>query len=283
MNKFLLAAVSVAFLLFCGGHPAMADTTAAFDGGADTPVTLETFGDPGGPSIEAAGGNPGGFLRLTDAINGQNNFATFDNSDAGSFPAANFSFDFIVDPTATGSSADGFSFSFADTATHGSSGGIGAPAFTPEDPAAAGILGFGFDTWNNGGAFDVPGIEPGNDYSEISVFYNGALVSRIDDTRLLPVSLALDDGAWHEVDGAVNFAAGTVSLSVDGQAMFSDVAVPGLVPFESRIMFAARTGGANELAGIDNLNVQFVPEPVAGVLALVGFGALGLLRRRRVG
>ena len=36
-----------------------------FDG-AGTPVTLETFGDAPGPSIEATGGNPDGYLRIRD-------------------------------------------------------------------------------------------------------------------------------------------------------------------------------------------------------------------------
>jgi hypothetical protein len=81
------------------------------------------------------------------------------------------------------------------------------------------------------------------------------------------------------VTGSVNFAAGQVSLSVDGQNILFQAAIPGLAPFESRIMLAARTGGENEIAGIDNINVQF-PEPAGWVLALTAFGILGLLRRR---
>ena len=72
-----------------------------------------------------------------------------------------------------------------------------------------------------------------------------------------------------------------MDLNVDGKPVITDLAIPGLVPFESRIMFAARTGGENELAGIDNLNVGYiVPEPAAGVLALIGFGVFCLLGLR---
>ena len=72
-----------------------------------------------------------------------------------------------------------------------------------------------------------------------------------------------------------------VSLDVDGNSVISGVPVPGLAPFESRIMFAARTGGENELAGIDNLNVEFIPEPTSVVVAwILATGALGFLRRK---
>lgn len=256
-----------------------ASTVANFSA-AGTPVTLETFGAAGGASIEPGGGNPGAYLQLTAAINGQNNFATFDLSDAGSHATSTFNFDFIIAPD-PGPSADGFSISYANTATYGTSGGVGSAPFTPEDPAAAGVLGFGFDTWSNQGAFDNPAVPTGSDYQDISVFYDGNLILRIDDTRLLTPPLELDDGAWHTVTGSVNFAGASVDLNVDGNPVITDLAVPGLAPFESRIMFAARTGGENELAGIDNLNVGYiVPEPTAGVLALIGFGVFCLLGLR---
>jgi hypothetical protein len=258
-----------------------AATTASFEGGPDTPSALQAFGATPAPSIEPAGGNPGGFLQLTAALNSLNNYATFDRSDAGTYPLSTFSFDFIIAPDAT-PSADGFSFSYVDTANFGATGGLGAAALPAgEDPAAAGVLGFGFDTWSNQGTFDNPSVPTGSDYSEISVFYNGALVTRIDDTRLLATPLVLDDGNWHNVTGSVDFAGSAVSLAVDGNSIVSGLPVPGLTPFESRIMFAARTGGENELAGIDNLNVQYVPEPVSSLLALMAIGALAQLRRRR--
>jgi hypothetical protein len=47
-----------------------------------------------------------------------------------------------------------------------------------------------------------------------------------------------------------------VTLAVDGQPIFYNLAIPGLTPFESRIMLAARTGGENEKTDIDNLDVR---------------------------
>lgn len=260
------------------GTVAFGATVSNFEGGpGDTPINLQQFGDPAGPSILPDGGNPGGFLQLTPNANGQNNFATFDLSDPGAnFTASVFTFQFRVDMLGAGG-ADGFSFNYYPTALYGTTGGFAAPPFTPEDPAAAGVLGFGFDTWGNGDPFDANANSA--DYSEISLFFDGALISRIDDTRLLPTFLDLKDGAWHTVNGVVDTVGASVSMDVDGNPIFTAVGVPGLIAAEARVGFAGRTGGANEQASIDNVNVQFVPEP--GVIGALAVGSLVLLRRRR--
>jgi PEP-CTERM motif-containing protein/lectin family protein len=257
-----------------------APTTANFDGAGDSVYTLQTFGEPGGPSVQATGGNPGGFLQLTPTLNSQNNWVTFDRTDVGPLPRMDFGFNFRFDNLGAGG-ADGFSFNFYATSLYGITGGVGLPLFTPEDPAAAGVLGIGFDTWGNSAPVDAvgPGAEFGPDYSEISLFWNGGLVVRVDDTRQLPAAFNLKDGAWHRATGTVDFQTGRVSMSVDDTPIWVNLAVPGLVPFESRVGFAGRTGGANERTGIDGLNV--VPEPTS--MALLGVGGLLLLlwRRRR--
>ncbi len=262
------------------GSTSAANTSASFDGGADTALTLERFGDPGQASIQTSGGNGGGYLQLTDKVNGQNNWASFDRTHVGTAPQSTFSFQFRIDSTA---SADGFSFSYADTSKYGVSGGVGAPAFTPEDPKAAGILGFGFDTWSNHGGIDTaspddPAQAQSSDYQEISLFYNNSLVARVNDTR--PLGLTLDDGLWHDVYGTVDFAGGSVSMTVDGKTIFGNQTVEGLTAFESRAIFAARTGGENELAGIDNLNITYVPEPSIMALGGLGLGMLFLRKRK---
>ena len=254
---------------------AMGATVAQFDGGADTPISLNQFGDPAGASIQPAGGNPGGYLQLTPPSNNQNNWATFDRTDL-SAPIINFSFQFQLTPAGAGG-ADGFSFNLLPTASFGIAGGLGGPVFTAEDPAFAGVLGFGFDTWGNAGLYDANGN--GANYSEISLFWNGGLVSRVDDTRNLPVSLNLKDSAWHTVNGTINFLTTNVNMTVDGNPIFTNVAVGGLVPYESRVGLAGRTGNANENAAIDNVNVQFVPEP--GAIGAMMAGSLVLFGRRR--
>jgi len=256
---------------------ASAATTGAFDGGVDTAFTAQAFNGGNGPSVQAAGGNPGGFLQVTPNENGLHNWATFDRTDAGLYPQSNFAFQFRIDNLGAGG-ADGISFSYYNTANHGTAGGLAGPQGAAEDPVGAGVLAFGFDTWGNGGALDANGNSA--DYSEISVLYNGALVSRVDDTRLLPTDpFNLKDGGWHSVTGSVDFSLGTVSLEVDTVPIFTNVAVPGLAAFESRVGFAGRTGNANERASIDNLNVQWVPEPAG--LSLAGLAGLWVFRRRR--
>src|SRR5678815_1133006 len=159
-----------------------AATIATFGGGTDSIYTLQQPGAAPAPTVLATGGNPGGYLRLTVNIGSQHNFVPFDQTDPGTFPVSTFSFQFRVDLLG-GGGADGFSFSYLDTAIYGTSGPISGAIFTAEDPAVVGALGFGFDTYGNAGSFDANGN--GSDYSEITVFSNGILVSRVDDTRLL--------------------------------------------------------------------------------------------------
>lgn len=231
-----------------------------------TPVTLTALGVAPGPTLT------GGVLTVTTASNSLNNVAAFDLSDPGVRPGASFSFGFRISAPVT-PSADGFSFIFANTAQHGTTGGVAIPQ--GEEPNVAGVLGFAFDTWNND-------TDPGPDDSnlqQIALHYNGALVTAVDDTRLLGTPFSLDDGVLRTVTGFADFAAGTVSLSVDGQSIFNNVAVPGLTPMESRIAFAGRTGGENQLVEITDLNVNFVPEPGSVILGLLGTALI--FRRRR--
>ena len=269
-------------------------TRATFENGGvdDTFVTLQQFGAAPGPGFagpdETGGpGMTGNYLMLSDAVGDQHNWATFDlpEEDEGEFPAATFSFDFVMDTTATpGQSADGFSFSFYNTDLYGFSDEISGTPHPAEDPRAAGVLGFGFDTWNNVTEEDagpaVFGLEPDaeltneqrTDYQEMSVYYDGTRIARIDDTRTLDPPLVLDDGdlsagtGIHTVTGWVDFEGAQVHLEVDGNPIFNRLEVPGLVPFESRIAFATRTGGEWSVHGIDNLLVKFgdasiIPNP----------------------
>jgi len=261
----------------CAGK-AVAATIVTFEPAEPVSYTLQTRQDAPGPTVEIADGNPGGFLQLTPAINSQHNFVPFDQSDPGMFNVSTFTFQFRFDILGAGG-ADGFSFSYLDTSVFGKTGGLTGVPFTAEDPASFGVLGFGFDTWGNGAPNDASASN--DNYSEITLFLDGAIVSRIDDTRLLATPLTLKDGAWHTVNGLVDFQNSKVSMTVDGNPIFSNLAVPDLAPFDSRIMFAGRTGGANERTSIDNINVQWGAVPEPGTTALLGLGCFLMARRRR--
>ncbi len=244
--------------------PAFAATTAF------TSSTLTRGGDLPGPSIDGAGK-----ITITTASNGQNNQIAFDRSDAGVFPVSTFAFNFKVTPGV--GTADGFSVGYYPTSTGGTTGAV--PLYIGEEPNAPGFLAFAFDTWNNE---SDPGAD-GGDLSQVALHYNGGLVTAMDDTRLPlgggGIGLAIDNGTEHSVLGSVNFAAGTLSLSINGLSVFDNVAVPGLTPFESRVVMSGRTGGENQLVEISGLNVAFVPEPMSALLA--GLGGLVMVFRRR--
>ena len=269
MKRLVSISLSVAATLAC----AQAQTIFTGDAG-DTPFTSSQFGTAPGPTVFPTGGNPGGFLQLTDDVGGQNNVVAFNRTSLGLFDRSTFRFDFRIFAQAT-PSADGFGFTYLNTTNYGATGA--GPAIT-EDPAFAGVLGVGFDTWANGAPNDF-GPAGSSDYHDISLFYNGTLISRIDDTRLLPTPLTLDDGQWHSVVGTVDFQNARFNMTVDGRPIFTDLAVPGLTRFESRIAYGGRTGGENEFVSLDNLNVQYVPEP--STAAALAIGSLVLLRRRR--
>lgn len=289
IRKLALHAMGMVLLLGFMFHvaPVHATVMSDFDGVSDTPITLQEFGGATGSlGIQPTGGNPDEYLRLTeDGIGSQNNFASFDMTDPGTYSTSAFSFDFRITAN-TFASADGLAFVYADTSLYGTNGGLGSAPYFGEEPTAAGVLGFSFDTWDNGPANDT-GTSGGNGigtYSEISVFWDGALVGRVDET--IPLGLTMDDGVWHTVTGLVNFDLGTVSLSVDSIAMFTDLAVAGLAPFESRILLSARTGGAYQETAIDNVLVSYenttaVPEPDTLWLLLLGAMCVLLQRGRR--
>ena len=266
-RHWLLAFAAAMALQFGLPTQAWGITEASFDADSDTPFEVN------GTSIIDGPGPSGNYLLLTEAINSQHNFVTWDLSDPGEFDIATFSFDFLIDPTESGPSADGFGFSFISTEIYGSEGNADPrPPGAAENPKADGVLGFGFDTWSNAGSDDAA-IETGSDYQEISVFYNNALVSRVmgaesshgtdPDTPILDPGFTLDDGSLedfsnlHTVTGTVDFANSLVSLQLDRAPIFTDLEVPDLVPFESRIFMGARTGGENEAVLIDNLCVDY--------------------------
>lgn len=284
MHKSILG---IALLTAGAAAPLQGATFAAFDGGGiDTPVTLQRFGEAPGPSIDAGGGTSGvagdGSLVVTPAVNGQNNYATFNRTDTGVFRSSNFNFTFKIEQGTTLGTADGVSFAYLPTSIYGATGPLGsAPFGAAEDPAAPGVLGIGFDTWSNGAPYDTPGIPTGSDYSEISLFWDGNLIQRLDNTRTLNPGFAIDDGVYHVVSGTVDFTNRRVSMSVDGVPIFTNVSVPSLTSFESRVAFAGRTGGENEIFRVDDVFVEWipVPEPTAALLGALGVGMI--LRRRR--
>lgn len=79
--------------------------------------------------------------------------------------------------------------------------------------------------------------------------------------------------SWSQADG--------LSLSYDGTAVYSNVALSFTPQAGYTFGFAARTGALDEDVFIDNINIQTVPEPAAIALVLVGLPGMVLALRRR--
>lgn len=234
----------------------LADTVQNFDQAGTAFELAQNNVNP--PPAVTPGGPTGNFLRLASASAQQNvNTVAFTKSDAGTYRRITAEFDFHI----TGL-ADGMSFALLDTFTWGQAGPIDTIGQFYQEPNIAGSLAIGFDVFNN---FDG-GDQNGN---HVSIHFNGQKVNEFDAG-----SVNLKSGQWIHAKIIVRPGGGNSDVSViltpDGGnpvTICTNVAVAGLQPYESRVMFGARTGGLTADHDLDNVNVKF-EEPVLGTVGL---------------
>ena len=248
----LIAGVLLAWLVGTG----QADTVQNFDTAGTAFELAQNNVNP--PPAVTPGGPTGNFLRLASASAQQNvNTVAFTKSDAGTYRRITAEFDFHI----TGL-ADGMSFALLDTFTWGQAGPIDTIGQFYQEPNIAASLGIGFDIFNN---FDG-GDQNGN---HVSIHFNGQKVNEFDAG-----SVNLKSGQWIHAKIIVRPGGGNSDVSViltpsggNPVTICTNVAVAGLQPYESRVMFGARTGGLTADHDVDNVNVKF-EEPILGTVGL---------------
>jgi hypothetical protein len=263
---------------------AQAQPTVCTFSGAATDTKYTEYGN-GAPASVMNDGPTGAanYYRLTTAGVGNTlNMIAFDLTAPGPTAHVVGDFDFRIGGK-PGTHADGMGVALLPTSVWGTTGN--GPSITEEGSSSPdGSLGFGLDTYNNA-PFDVgnPALPNGLDADEISVnFYNAAgprsifiygvdLYSLTNNGYNLHQDVVDDAGTpFDHCHFTVDIGGGGAMVSITitshqqdstgGQPFTALTAlVPGVAPYEMRVGFGGRTGGANDGHDIANVNIAFSP------------------------
>jgi hypothetical protein len=272
-HKFKIFAGLLSLLMYTTAYAG----NAVFDFESDPSTTgLTLYGNHAPDAWRSDGGNPGGYLSLTDASGGQNTVAIFPDFDNGLIVKAfTFSMDVRVgNPVGnSGRPADGFSISFArdgdPVLTSGD--GSGFANGLPEAGTTTGIA-IGFDSWAGNTLPDGADIE--------------GIIVRVDNKTVLKYAMptrngsltdptSIQTGPW---DGNADNPDGTgswenlgwakleVELNESGQLTVKykgttllDKYQTQFFPSAGRLVLAGRTGGANQNQHVDNIRITTIP------------------------
>jgi len=243
--------------------------------------------------VSGPDGNPGGFLALTYPVGGQKTTIVFPDTDPGKVVTAfEFSCDLRVGNPQSGRAADGFSISFArngDPILDGIAADPNVDLFAgnccAETGTKTGIV-VSFDTWAGNNFPNDP-----KDKADIEGF-----IIRVDDVTVKKVALPTRNGEADDITSlqtgprdAAYWAGGgdanapaaraglqwkpfSVKLTTDGKLSVSykghvylDKFQTAYFPTAGQLVFAGRTGGANENTDIDNVKLVTTAASCAGV------------------
>ena len=226
-------------------------------GGSQAPVTATVNGGTYTPQV-LPGPATGNYLQLTDGGGGESTTVAFDQACTLSNPifgrAPVIPLDFDV--RAQGS-ADGFGLVLLRTDDYGSTGGGVVASEEPNVSSAGGPnFGVGFDIYQNGG-------EPNNNH--VSLYYGSKIT---DNTPTFDMSTTQFHHAHVRIAFRTDMSGADVTVILQQNSLGMDTTVsgspetvinsafvPGFTPYDYRIQFGARTGGATALQQIDNLYV----------------------------
>ncbi len=247
---FAIVGLSIAVGL---GQPHAEDLDLDFD--TEPP---QFFGDA---QRRNEGGNPGGYVSVTDALNGQRGAIIFPPVDTGG--AFSIGADLRVGG-GTDRPADGFSFNFArpddpvlDDGEDWASSPTGEGNL-PEEGTTTGLA-IGFDEWFSGGD-DVVGMSVRIDNELVAQIEFPTLNGALDDLTSLQTGPLVDDGAdpldhlgWARLEISLD-ADSKLRITYKGLEVFNEV-----VAYEAgvgQLVFGGRTGGANGNHHIDNISIR---------------------------
>jgi hypothetical protein len=252
-------------------------TRQDFDSAGST-YTLSQAG-PTAPVVRPAdAGSTGSYLRLVPASGSELGTIAFNRTATGAFNSIVATFDFRITPPSEANQADGMSFAILSTSAYGSSGA--GPTFG-EVPNLTSTIGLSFDVYNNG---STP-AEPNNNH--LSLHWNNAQIG-----NAVTPSFDLSNGRFHRAQVIIWFSGGnayvTVRLTPDvngtpgaTETVLQNALIPGVAPYQSRVAFGARTGGAWAAHDLDNVSVEYSSNAAAAaglsllVLPVAQFGTTG--------
>jgi len=283
---FVAGLAAVASLI--GLAPAQAGDVT-YDFSTDPASVLTIAGNNDAPWL-ATGGNPGGFLAMTYAVNSQYAAVVFPDIDPGKIVTGfTFTCDLRVGNSTGDRAADGFSISFARSgdpilADPSADSGFGGNCCA-ETGTRTGIA-VSFDTWS-GNTFP---LDP-NDTTDIE-----GIIVRVDNVTVRKVGLPTRHGTADDITSlqtgprdAAYWAGGgdpndpaawaglawrpfSITLTTDGKLTVSwkgnkvlDAFQTDYFPSAGQLVLAGRTGGANENTHVDNIRLTTIAEAVTAV------------------
>ena len=216
--------------------------SANFDNGMAPPGTTLY----GNAAIAASGGvDDSGCLELTTAVNGESSSFVLDDLDSGQ-PIFGFDVSYDVLLYSSGIPADGMSLCYGPDLPNGTWG---------EEGTGSGLI-FAFDTYDNGS--ETP-LAP-----SIDVAIGGTKLATSKRTIA-----TITTNAFVHVHIRVN-ADGSLDFDYRGQTLFTNFFLPSYqdlvnAALPGRFGFGARTGGLNENAFVDNLQITTFTNSMVGI------------------
>lgn len=242
------------------------------------------------PSGGKTGGATDGYFSVTDALNGQSGVLVFDEFEPEVVKSFTMEADLRIGG-GTDSPADGFSINFArlndpvvETGT-GFAASPGNEGNLPEEGTTTGLA-IGFDSWNSGSG-DIIGLSIRVDNVLLSQIPMPVLNGSLENAQSLQTGsqnpnrddFNPDEPSWK----LLGWAPLKVVLKDDGKVEVNwknTLITPEggiqttFFPSRGRIVFAGRTGGANQNHHVDNLKITTTAASLPTLTGLVG-GATG--------